>query len=68
MCDRRTRSEKANDISLSEGKKTPIQLGLSQSDKSQYTAVAEDYTKIDSTQLQQELSGVQHILSTKTNI
>lgn len=48
MCDHRTRSEKANDISLSEGKKTPTQLGLSQSDKSQYTAVAKGYMEIDS--------------------
>lgn len=30
MCDHRTRSEKANDISPSEGMKTPTQSGLSQ--------------------------------------
>lgn len=48
MCDHRTRSEKASDISLSEGKKAPTQLGLSQSEKGQYTAVAEGYMEIGS--------------------
>lgn len=49
MCDHRTRSEKANDISPTENKKSHIQLGLSQSVKCQCIAVTEKWKLVQHT-------------------